>query len=43
MRIASQGDSNEYTQYVLWRNKQNYPSITTKYPPSSVLLKHFIP
>ena len=28
-----QGDSNEYTQHMfLWRNKQNYPLITTKYP-----------
>ena len=24
---------NEYLQLVLWRNKQNYPLIITKYPP----------
>ena len=28
------GDSNEYPQHTfLWRNKQNYPLIITKYPP----------
>ena len=28
------GDSNDYPQHIfLWRNKQNYPSIITKYPP----------
>ena len=27
------GDSNEYPQHMfLWRNKQNYPLIITKYP-----------
>ena len=39
IRIASPlrfygGDSNEYPQRMfLWRNKQNYPLIITKYPP----------
>ena len=29
-----QGDSNELPQYMfLWRNKQNYPLIITKYAP----------
>ena len=29
----SRGDSNEYLQHMfLWRNKQNYPLIITKYP-----------
>ena len=29
-----QGDSNEYQRHMfLWRNKQNYPLIITKYPP----------
>ena len=28
------GDSNEYPQHIfLWRNKENYPLIITKYPP----------
>ena len=30
---------NEYPQRVLWRNKQNYPLIITKYPP---YLFHFL-
>ena len=34
LESPQQGDSNEYTQYMfLWRNKQNYPLIITKYPP----------
>ena len=28
------GDSNEYPQHMfLWRTRENYPSIITKYPP----------
>ena len=31
---CERGDSNEYRQHMfLWRNKQNYPLIITKYPP----------
>ena len=30
---------NEYPQRVLWRNKQNYPLVITKYPP---YLFHFL-
>ena len=34
IRIAQRGDSNEYPQHMfLWRNKQTYPLIITKYPP----------
>ena len=33
MFFSIQGDSNEYLQHMfLWRNKQNYPLIITKYP-----------
>ena len=30
---------NEYPQHILWRNKQNFPLIITKYPP---YLFHFL-
>ena len=34
IRIASASDSNEYPQHTfIWRNKQNYPLIITKYSP----------
>ena len=32
--MPQQGDSNEYPQQMfLWRNKQTYPLIISKYPP----------
>ena len=34
LESTQRGDSNEYPQHMfLWRNKQNYPSVTIKYPP----------
>ena len=33
LELPQRGDSNEYPQHMfLWRNKQNYPIIITKYP-----------
>ena len=34
LELPQRGGSNEYPQHMfLWRNKQNYPLIITKYPP----------
>ena len=38
------GDSNEYPQHIfLWRNKQNYPLIITKYPSHVSVVVFLVP
>ena len=38
---SNRGDSNEYPQHIfLWRNKQNYPLIITKYLPYLFFCPH---